>query len=442
MRASKATALQEQYVRQLKGRVHEHLDHLYDDPNLTFAELKQIILAATEGRLEHTVEKIDGMALTFTLTDEGLRVARSNSEMSAGGLDAEGIAEKFRGHRQRNVEEAFNVAFAVLRDAMDALSDEVKDEVFDDGRSWYSIEVVYAKNPNVIDYDHNCIVFHSDPAFTCEEDGTIVGSCGGAGVKELERHIDRMQKAVALRNWQLRGPAIQRLKRLTDGSVAKDTIDAIERAQATAALGDEATIGDYLFAVVSEEVADLGLSLSVTRAVTDRIVGTPGAPGLPQIKKMVSLEQYDAVRKFVNAAPAIMKRAIAPIESAIHVFAVEVLKGMHSVLVSDADEEVIRIRRKVAHAIVAIEQSGDVDAMSKLRAQVQKLGSIDNITSAIEGVVFRWHGRTFKLTGNFAPVNQILGIFRYSRGTVKPASESTLSDAVNELIERGTRRIT
>ena len=80
--------------------------------------------------------------------------------------------------------------------------------------------------------------------------------------------------------------------------------------------------------------------------------------------------------------------------------------------------------------------------MSKLRAQVQKLGSIDNITSAIEGVVFRWHGRTFKLTGNFAPVNQILGIFRYSRGTVKPASESTLSDAVNELIERGTRRIT
>ncbi len=42
------------------------------------------------------------------------------------------------------------------------------------------------------------------------------------------------------------------------------------------------------------------------------------------------------------------------------------------------------------------------------------MGGFDAIVP-IEGVVFVFKGKTYKLTGAFAPVNQILGTLKYAR---------------------------
>jgi hypothetical protein len=42
--------------------------------------------------------------------------------------------------------------------------------------------------------------------------------------------------------------------------------------------------------------------------------------------------------------------------------------------------------------------------------RLNKLGGIDKIVAS-EGLVFFYGGKTYKLTGTFAPLNQILGIF-------------------------------
>ena len=133
------------------------------------------------------------------------------------------------------------------------------------------------------------------------------------------------------------------------------------------------------------------------------------------IKKVVPPDAYQNVNTFVKSSPALLKRMVTPIESAIHDFAVEVLRGLHSVLVNDNDDEVRRLRQQVASAVKAIESSGDVKAMDTLQKQMQKLGSLENIASAMEGIVFVYKGNTYKFTGSFAPANQILGLFRYRR---------------------------
>ncbi len=55
--------------------------------------------------------------------------------------------------------------------------------------------------------------------------------------------------------------------------------------------------------------------------------------------------------------------------------------------------------------------------MSLLKTQLDKikrLGGFEKIVP-IEGIVFVYGGQTFKLTGAFAPINQILGTLKYSR---------------------------
>jgi hypothetical protein len=77
------------------------------------------------------------------------------------------------------------------------------------------------------------------------------------------------------------------------------------------------------------------------------------------------------------------------------------------------------LQGEVQNAISAIEASGDETAMSVLATQMEKLKSVSNITSPVEGIVFLYKGNAYKFTGSFASCGQILGLFKYGRGSIK-----------------------
>ncbi|MEC9044797.1 MAG: hypothetical protein VX879_03735, partial [Pseudomonadota bacterium] len=96
------------------------------------------------------------------------------------------------------------------------------------------------------------------------------------------------------------------------------------------------------------------------------------------------------------------------------------LEGMQSIFMLGAqDAKVQKLRDKVAAEIQAIQASGNEASMSKLKSQLEKMKyaekGLEGITTAAEGFVFDFNGKTYKLTGNYAPINQILGILRYVR---------------------------
>jgi hypothetical protein len=442
MRALAARLLMEQFLAE--GGAYGHLMHLYDNRDLTFAELKEVLSAGAEGRLEKATEKTDGMNLVFTwdARDGGVKGARSAGDIKKGGQDLAGLAARWAGKAGKEVvQEAFTTAFKLLSDAINSLPDKVKVQVFGpEGNTWYSMEIIYPANANVINYDKNYIVFHAHGSFQLGKDGKVVSSASAPGIAILEKHIDKMQNALSQRSWQIAAPQLARLKKLSDGSVLSRALSEIEAAQGAAGVGDDATIDDYLHKLMAEEVADLDLPPKAAIAVVARALGDEGAPGLNDIKKMLPKEIYPNVNEFIKASPAVLKKLIAPIEHAIHKFSVEVLRGMQSVMVASHDKEVERLRGEVSKAVKAIESSGDVKAMSILKDQLSKLQNLEDIASSSEGVVFHFKGNTYKFTGAFAPVNQILGLFKYGRsGTKIAATESLyLRQTIDDMIARNT----
>jgi len=125
-----------------------------------------------------------------------------------------------------------------------------------------------------------------------------------------------------------------------------------------------------------------------------------------------------AVDELVKAAGNLKKAAISPVEEIVHDFSVEMLKGLESAFILDNKAEVGRLRAELQKAIEAIEASGSDEAMAILQKQMSKLKSIEGVSTAAEGFVFDYDGVTYKFTGNFAPMNQLLGLFKYGRGNV------------------------
>ena len=405
----------------LCGGLVGHLMHLYDNKDLTFKEIKSILRKASTGRLEKVSEKMDGMNLVFSydLSQDQVKVTRG-SDIKAGGMDSAALAAKFAG--RGSVEEAFVGAFKVLEGAIGALPVKVKQKVFGSAANrWYSMEIIYTKNPNVINYDSDNLVFHGWPVFKRDDSGNVeMSEDEVGGVDVLTQYIEKMQKAVGTSGWKVRGPSILRMKNLSNGTIYEETVAKIDEAMSSAGVSDSDTMGTYLKILLEEEIdSKMSLTPQVKQMVVSRCLEFEGAPNVVAIKKNLNKEDGVMVAGFVKSSPALLKSYVRPIELAINDFAVEVLKGLNSTLIDDSGKEVERLQGEVQNAISSIESSGDETAMSVLSQQMGKLKSVQNITSPMEGIVFIYKGNAYKFTGSFAAANQILGLFKYGRKGTK-----------------------
>ena len=375
------------------------------------------------------------MNLVFTWAQGQLKVARTGNDIKNGGMDAAALAKKFFG--RGNVEEAFNSAFKVLHQALGTLGEKDQAAVFAGGRRWYSMEIVYAKEPNTINYDSNNIVFHGWPIFEVAQDGTVDEAEDDSGVERLTARIDQMQKAITQRDWQVRGPSLLRLKKLGDGSILQKAIAQIDGAMSSGGVNDSDTVYDYLRNLFADDAKSLGLPAKAYKMTVERCA--TGQPGVPEIKKETPKELQATMQAYVKASDALKDKWMAPIEGAIHFFAIEVLRGLHSTLISKSDEEVARLRAQLGRAIRTIQASNHEKAMDVLSKEMSRLGNVENLAAAMEGIVFFFKGEAYKFTGAFAPAHQIMALFKYGRKDIPKMDlgEQMLRRALRRLLREG-----
>jgi hypothetical protein len=86
---------------------------------------------------------------------------------------------------------------------------------------------------------------------------------------------------------------------------------------------------------------------------------------------------------------------------------------MSSVLTVNPDKAKRAMVSRLEQTIKDVEAKGTEKQVEKLKLELkrlQDLGGFDKIVPN-EGIVFSYNNFTMKLTGAFAPANQILGIF-------------------------------
>ena len=407
-----------------EGGVAGHMNHLYDNPNLTFREMKQVFQAASNGELKGT-EKTDGqnLQLSYDIQTSTARAARNKGNIKAGGLDAAGLAAKFGGRGA--LETAFTEAFAAFEAAVGRMSIEEREEIFGPNTNiYYNAEVQDPRAANLINYDLPTLTIHRVGHNEFDrETGSATGRDVSKNARKLAAALDRVQGEREEGKFFVQMNAIRKLEALSDDTAANLAIARLEKAISEAGISDNQTVGDYTVSRVSEMIDKrILLPDAVKKELLKRIFKEKGA-NIRNILSMVSKDDagtITAIRELVADANKLKFNAIAPVEEIVHDFAVEMLRGLHSAFILDNEAEVERLRQETSRAITAIENSGSEEAMEILTKQMSKLKDIEGVSTAAEGFVFDYDGVTYKFTGNFAPMNQLLGLFKYGRGNVPP----------------------
>jgi nicotinamide mononucleotide adenylyltransferase len=400
-----------------EGGAFGHLEHIYDDLSLSFDNLRELVDLGLEGKLENAVEKTDGQALAISWKNGGLISARNKGHYKNFGenaLDYASLKSQFEG--RGDIADAFSFAIDDLQNALSKLSSKDLDSLFENGKKFMHLEVMYVPTTNTVPYNINLIVFHN----ITEYDNS------GEPVNQDRKSADKLAKMIETVNqnvqktFKIQGSPYIDMKAISDLNGKKQKFyQKINAIQSKYKLGNSNTLLDYyenewkdLLSNNSIKLTDIEIEGLITRWCKEE------KSGFMLTAKNLSAEALEWAKEFEKSglkdAYGKIKR---PVELLFVELAVTILGNLKTFLAANPEESAVNIKKELESTISQIKSENDESALSKMGSWLERLeaaGGSENIFPS-EGVVFDFKGKIYKLTGTFTDVHHIISILKYKK---------------------------
>ena len=410
----------------LEGGAYGHLNHPFDNKNLTFSDFKTLIINTLQGKLDNegtVTEKTDGQNIMVSWKNGKLLAARNKGHIKnhgANALNIDGVKSMFAG--RGDIEKAFVYAMRDLQNAVGKLSDAQKTKIFDEGKKFMSLEVIYPKTANVIPYDKALLQFHG----TIEYDsaGSPIGEDRGSArmlagmIKQINQDV---QKA-----FKIEKPFVTKLPKVKDFSKKQSYfLGKLKKLQSEYNLKGNNTLSEYHQAYWMEYIYNGAKQTDykhpdnrVLMKLTKRWAFFDKSYKIPQIKK--DLKDYPKFLSWVLSTDKmdharLQKQHIRDWEVLFFELGAEILSNLSDFIAANPSKAAQQIRKDLKTAINKVKKSKDPKVLNTLKTQLDRLNAIGGLKSVVpsEGITFVYKGKLYKYTGAFAPANQILGMLKF-----------------------------
>lgn len=404
----------------LEGGAAGHMNHPFDDKGLTFGDFKSIIDAGLRGELnfeEDPTEKTDGQNVWATIQDGQVKFARNKGE-SISPMSLSDFKQKFQDHPSATVRDTFQFAAQDLADLLIKLPGKVQQDTFDNGKNFMNMELIYSRNPNVINYDTDVIQFHN--ITKTDGNGNVIGT-DARPAKEIPAILSKVQADLG-KTFKIIPPRIIQLQQDMDFSTNKQKfINKVIELQKRYGLNDGDEVSRYhemwWRELIDKEFPnapqDIKEGLLRRWAYDDKTT-----LNMRSLDKVLTPDESAKIKKFDKEdVKKKYKENIRPFEDLFLELGSVILSNASNFLAADPTGETARLRAYLQAEADKIRKTGGADQIRKVEDELARLDRIGGINSIFptEGIVFRYNGKLYKLTGTFAALNQLLGIIKYGR---------------------------
>jgi len=412
----------------MEGGAAGHLAHPYEDLDLTFGEVKDMIKAALGGTLEYAQEKLDGQNLMVTYKDGKVRAARNKGQIKNFGqnsLTTDQLSQMFAGRGA--IQTAFVETMNDLETAINKLSPKEKAEFFQNGKRFISLEVLFPETSNVVPYGASQLRLHHFKEY--DQEGNIIEE-DVEGIYKLQQAFDKVQ-ADQQKTFMIRTTDPAKLKADNDYEAQlKSFTDEVKSVQSRYALSDKSKVSDYVSRWWSDLIKQNAKTLNykLPQNVLDLLIRrwafTDKSTKITDIKRAIDNEQFRTwVEEFDKGQVESNKKiALKPIETLFLKLGVRILRNIENLTTLNPDGAKRSIKQDLSAAIRNIQKAADTETLEDndaairfLKRELTRLKDIGGFEAIVptEGLVFKYKGKLYKLTGAFAPINQILGYLRF-----------------------------
>ena len=420
----------------MEGGAAGHLAHPFEDEDLTFDDMKEMINRGLIGGLDKegpVSEKLDGQNIAFSVRDGKVVFGRNKGHVRNSGenaLDVKGIYNQFKG--RGGIEKAFVGAAEDLQSAVKKLTPQQIKKMFGNGSSFMSLEIILPDTTNVIPYGKSVLVMHGTIQY--DKDGNEVSR----STDDANAFANAVQKVGADRQktFGIEGPktiAFSDAESKEYTKKAKEYNSQLDKAASEFGLKDKSKLADYRTEWWKREIETqqknnkLQLSNKEKAGLVKRWADGDKSFGVKSFSDDRAKEWFRNYE--TNNLAKSQKQMIKPIEMVFLNVGAQSLRRVTNFLASNNPKAADALRKETIQSIKGIKDSKDTDKLTKLQVELERLESIgmDKIVPS-EGVVFQYNGKPYKFTGAFAPINQIQGTFKFD----KPKKEDTKKEETSK----------
>ena len=431
----------QEYYRQLKSEIKipmnetaaaGRIDHPYDDNNLTFGEIKEMIMSLFSGKITDIEEKIDGINILASVDINGNVIfARNKTHL----LNTPMLADDIKNNSNWN--EKTKMSFINGVNTITKVFNNIKNKIdyfnYDDKvdcvkyRNWISIEIVDHSNMNVIPYVDNFVSFHKNIITVCTKyypkEDYSKSVFADPNIDTDTYKLEQAIKETNLKDDEFKASITPKMifRNLgNSNTIAVENINELIDLMDEYEINDNNTVAEYKYKayfkylinnnpihLTNEEMEKLSARWSGLRNVQIndfRIKDMDPTQMKMTIKKIREFEK--------NNLAALRKRIMMPLDRFFINLGNDALKLFKGGKNEGNESKVIeQIRKAIANSISNIQETGDIKSLEKLEYLLFRLGDTIEV-NASEGIVFKYHGRFYKLTGTFAVLNQIMNVSR------------------------------
>jgi hypothetical protein len=396
-----------------EGGAAGHMNHPFDDRDITFADMKQMIRLSLEGKLNiesGVQEKTDGQALAITFKNGKVGAARNKTTIKTP-MDIDAVKSKFTGRGE--IEKAFSFAMQDLENALLQLPIDKLNGVFQNGTRFLNIEIIYPGTKNVIMYGPKAYIqFHGVDEYDIDL---------GVKIDAYPEYASLLQKMIANVNaniqkqFEIIPPKILTTNQLPNFEEKEQYfINKVNFLQKQLQLKDTDEIVMWhqkwwetkIEQLIPNATDDIKLGLLKRWAYFDKSMRL-NSKTIPDPEILQTVKKFDTT-DFAKQN----KENVYHFEKIFLELGVEILYNISDYLSVVPSKATNDIKQRIASKIKVIQQSKDLASLEKLKFELKRiedLGGFEKLVPA-EGIVFMYKGKTYKLTGLFAPINQLLGI--------------------------------
>lgn len=423
-----------------------HIDHLYENPDLTLEDIVRIYRDISENRGDIQIyEKVDGynIYLSYSVKDKKAKLLRNNGHIKTAGITIDELKEEFTSKKIQsnkkpvpsNVVRTYTELLGFFEKIVDLAfsTPEQKQLIFGadnqgNPQFFFNVELIDPNSPNVIKYSRKMLIFHKLGNIKVDSSkGTIESSDTDEISQKLTELSKIFGKSSSVSGIEITQDRPSKIDRVNNRAIESE-LAALRKEFMKYDLDMKDTLGKYFIKRIESYLSDKKARLDnrqtefVVKSILSVGLGSRHVkkPRINEFFATTSMQDSGDIKNFTNEEPAkeIFKTIKAPIEKIMFDCSSILLDKYESIYVSDSKQTAEDIVSLINKSIENINTSGTAEQKNKMNKQLDKLrGSSvsfgELVNNPVEGLVFRYKDHTYKITSSFGPVNQIVNMMKY-----------------------------
>lgn len=392
-----------QYIRECllitEGGESGHMSHPIDYVDFTGNDLIELIDNLFNGKIEHMKEKLDGMNIMATMNNDGEVVFirnKGNLNSERGGMSLKEMAEKWAEKEQQK--KVFLSGGKLITDIFKKL-DKSYFNPTPDTRKIINCECIISGKTNIMPYASDRVAFHGYKIYKHNGVKWVED-------KDVEGHVEDIYDAA--KDFDSAKPRPDLIIKTADeaSKFAKKFIESIKKLFTDEGLTLDNTIDDFKHTRFKKYAPEWMRDDDV---IYNRLYNNDKSVNLGKIKKdhpdhIDEINELDKIKKKLDES------VIGPLDNLFLSIGNEFISMLSGFTNEQTHDKVINtLKKDIESTIEVVKNSNSEETQAKVAKQLERLKMLGDKFNSAEGIVFLYKGRRMKLTGSFAPINQILG---------------------------------